>query len=70
MSEKKVKSQKDRRAVITQSLAARSFLYFSDFITDAEYDKIQQRIRKYQDKHQVGISDKQVHSVNFKYTGD
>ena len=40
---------------------ARTFLYFSDFLTDAEYDKMQKRILKYQSKYKIDGEDIEKH---------
>lgn len=41
---------------ICKASAARSWLYIMGFMTDCESEKVNQRIRKYQDKHRQNVS--------------
>lgn len=48
-------------------LACRSFLYYSEILTGQEAKKVFDRIRKFQDKHKIAISEEQINSVDFTY---
>lgn len=56
-----------KRRIVAIACACRSFLYLSDFITEAENDRIHERIRKWLNKNKVTISEKQINSVDFTY---
>lgn len=45
----------------------RELLHIQGFLKDAENDKIHTRIKKFQDKKQIGISEAQLMSVELKY---
>lgn len=45
----------------------RSFLNVNGFITEAENEKIHNRIMKWQDKNEISISEAQLYSVDFIY---
>lgn len=45
----------------------RSFLNVNGFITEAENEKIHNRIMKWQDKNEISISEAQLYSVGFIY---
>lgn len=55
--------------VICKASAARSWLYIMGFLTDGEADKVNQRIRKYQDKHRQNVSHEDLMKVNIIYDG-
>lgn len=45
----------------------RGFLHVQGFLTDSENEKVYQRIMKWQDKNEVGITDAQLLSADFIY---
>lgn len=57
---------KNRRKLAISSLC-RSFLNAQGFLTDAENEKIHQRIVKWQDKNEVEITEAQLLSSDFTY---
>lgn len=57
----------DLRRILAISANCRSFLYFRNFITDKENEKIHNRIKKYQDKHKIEIRDEELYNVGFNY---
>jgi len=48
-----MKSKRTHAKILSMASQARSDLYLLDFITEAENDKIHERIKKYQIKNQV-----------------
>lgn len=56
-----------RRYVLAQMVYAREFLHKHNLITEKENDKIHERIRKYQDKHEIDITPSQLDSVYMEY---
>jgi hypothetical protein len=42
-----------------------NYLYIKDMISEAENDKIHKRIKKFQDKHKIEISEDELYSVTF-----
>lgn len=59
------KKTKELRSKIAIANACRTFLYFNDFLSDTENDKIHKKISKYQDKNKIAISREQLDSVEF-----
>lgn len=45
----------------------RSYLYMAGILTEAEAEKVFTRIKKFQDQHQIEITDKQIDSVEIIY---
>ena len=62
MNEKEYKRSQLAKAVLCKEL-----LYMNSFTTDAENDKILNRIKKFQDKNKIEISEAQLDSANLIY---
>lgn len=60
-------ANKEKREILAKSDFCRSYLHVQGFLTDAENEKVFRRIRKWQDKHRVGITDAQLWSVDMTY---
>lgn len=60
-------TQKEKRENIAKSDFCRIYLHAQGFLTDAENEKVFRRIRKWQDKHKVGITEAQLLSVDMTY---
>lgn len=60
----------EKRKSLAIANECRSFLFMYDFITDKENEKIFKRIKKFQDKNKIGISRKQLDSVEIIYNDD
>lgn len=45
----------------------RSYLYVAGILTNAEEEKVLSRIKKYQDQHQIVITEEQLDSVEVIY---
>ena len=64
--------RKDRELQNRMTLAiasyCRSFLYYRNFITESENDKVHVRIKKFQDKNKINISEEQINSVDITYS--
>lgn len=58
---------KEKRESLAKADFCRTFLHFQGFLTDAENDKVFKRMRKWQDKHKVGITKAQIYSVDMTY---
>ncbi len=61
---------KEKREIIAKVNFCRSFLYLNDFLSDAEKENVHHRIRKWQDKYNVVITDAQLISVDMTYKDD
>lgn len=61
-------SKKEYRGILARYYFCRSFLYLSGLITESENNKIQERIRKFQDKHKIEITQDRLLSINFHET--
>lgn len=57
---------KNRRKLAISDLC-RGFLHVQGFLTDAENEKVYQRIMKWQDKNEVEITEEQMLSADFIY---
>lgn len=57
------------REVLAIANYCRSFLYYRDFISESENDKVHDRILKFQDKNKINISPEQIESVDVNYSG-
>lgn len=55
------------RETLANADFCRVYLHINGFLTDAENEKVFQRITKWQDKHKVGITEAQIFSVNMTY---
>lgn len=60
-------TKKEKRENLAKSDFCRSFLYVQGFLSDSENEKVHQRIRKWQDKHKVGVTMRQLLSVEITY---
>lgn len=60
-------TQKEKREMLAKADFCRAFLHIQGFLTGSESEKIFQRIRKWQYKHKVGITDAQLWSVEVSY---
>lgn len=64
------KEDKELQNRMTLAIASycRSFLYYGNFISESENDKIHDRIKKFQDKNKININEEQINSVNISYS--
>lgn len=62
-----IMGNKNKRDNLAKSDFCRRYLHINGFLTDSENEKVFQRIRKYQDKYKVGITDAQIWSVEMTY---
>ena len=58
---------KEMRFCIAVAEMCRSILYRHDFLSDTENEKAHHRIRKFQDKHKVEITQAQLFSAGITY---
>lgn len=58
---------KDKRERLAIMLFCRGYMYNSGILTESEAEKMFIRIKKYQDQHQIEITDKQIDSVEIIY---
>lgn len=58
---------KDKREKLAVMLFCRSYLYIADILTEAEAEKVFTRIKRFQDQHQIEITDEQLDSVEIIY---
>lgn len=58
---------KDKREKLAIMMFCRSYLHIADILTDAEEEKVLSRIKKYQDQHQIEITEDQIDSVDIIY---
>lgn len=56
-----------KRSQLAKVVLCKDFLHINSFMTDAENDKILNRIRKFQDKNEIDISEAQLDSANLTY---
>lgn len=56
-----------KRSKLAKAVLCKDFLHINSFMTDAENDKILNRIRKFQDKNEIDISEAQLDSANLTY---
>lgn len=57
----------NKRQELATMLFCRSYLYYSELLTEAEANKVFKRIRAFQDKHKIEITREQVDSVDATY---
>ena len=55
------------RSQLAKAVLCKDFLHINEFMTDAENDKILNRIMKFQDKNKIEISEEQLYSANLIY---
>ena len=55
------------RSQLDKAVLCKDFLHINEFMTDAENDKILNRIKKFQDKNKIVISEEQLYSANLIY---
>lgn len=60
-------TQEEMREKLAKSDFCRAYLHVQGFLTDAENEKVFQRIRKWQDKNKVGITEAQLLSIDMIY---
>lgn len=58
---------KEKRENLAKANFCRTYLHIQGFLTDAENEKVFRRMRKWQDKYKVGITDAQINSVDMIY---
>lgn len=58
---------KDKREKLAIMMFCRSYLHIAGILTDAEEEKVLSRIKKYQDQHQIEITEEQLDSVEIIY---
>ena len=59
--------KKDKRRQLSIAVLCMRYLHINQFVTDSENDKIFNRIRKFQDKNEIDISEAQLDSANLTY---
>lgn len=57
----------ENREKLAKADFCRCFLHLQGFLTDAENEKVFQRMRKWQDKHKIVITEEQLLSVDMTY---
>lgn len=60
-------TQEEKRENLAKSDFCRAYLHVQGFLTDTENEKVFRRIRKWQDKYKIGITDSQLLSVDMTY---
>lgn len=65
---KKEDKELQNRKTLAIANYCRSFLYYGNFISESENDKIHDRIKKFQDKNKISISEEQINSVDINYS--
>lgn len=65
---KKEKTAAERRKELAIMWSCRAYLYCHDMLTLAEYDKLGRRMCAFQNEHQINITNKQIESVEIKYS--
>lgn len=60
----------NNRAKLAISDLCRTYLHLNGFLSDSENDKVFDRVRKWQDKNRVEITDAQLNSADFTYNDD
>ena len=56
-----------KRSQLAKAVLCKNFLHENSFMTDAENDKILNRIKKFQDKNKIEILEAQLDSANLIY---
>lgn len=65
---KKEDKELKNREILAIASYCRSFLYYGNFISESENDKIHNRIKNFQDKNKINISEEQINSVDVSYS--
>lgn len=60
-------TQEEMRENLAKSDFCRAYLHVQGFLTDAENEKVFRRIRKWQDKSKIGITEAQLLSIDMTY---
>lgn len=60
---------KARRENLAKADFCRGFLHVQGFLTDKENEKVFQRMRKWQDRYKVQLTEAQIFSVDMTYHG-
>lgn len=58
---------KARRENLAKADFCRTFLHVQGFLTDKENEKVFQRMKKWQDKYKVQLTEAQIFSVDMTY---
>lgn len=58
---------KERRENLAKADFCRTFLHIQGFLTDKENEKVFQRMRKWQDRYKVQLTEAQIFSVDMTY---
>lgn len=58
---------KERRETIAKADFCRIFLHIHGFLTDKENEKVFQRMKKWQDRYKVQLTEAQIFSVDMTY---
>lgn len=66
---KKEDKEQHNREVLAIASYCRSFLYYGNFLSESENDKVHDRIKKFQDKNKINISEEQINSIDVNYSG-
>lgn len=64
---RKEKTAAERRKKLAILLFCRSYLYYSDMLTEVEARKVFNKIRAYQHLYSISITKEQIDSVEIKY---
>ena len=56
-----------KREQLATMLFCRSYLYYSDILTESEATKVFERIKKFQEKNRINISMEQINSIEITY---
>lgn len=62
-----IDSKKEKREKLAIMLFCRSYLYYSNLLTEVEAEKVFKRIRAFQDKHKIAVTQDQIESVHVMY---
>lgn len=60
-------TDKERRENLAKADFCRIFLHVQGFLTDKENEKVFQRMKKWQDKYKVQLTEAQIFSVDMTY---
>lgn len=59
-----------KRENLAKANFCRTYLHIQGFLSDQENEKVHTRIKKWQDKNKVAISEEQLLSVDISYDDD
>ena len=51
---------KKEKEIFIRAFQARRILFLHGFLSEAENEKVKQRLEKYQDKHKIEVTEKQL----------